>query len=829
MASPSIIQDLSNKDVPLSLFGGLNTELSPSDLPEGLSPDNQDVIYLPGSVSGRGCLHRILSPSLGSLRVMYEKTYVLPNGNPLNLILDSLGNFWKEDVNNSPGTVSLIGAVTPGVYAKSVTFNGVEYIAFSDGLHGVDAPRQYDGTNFDRVSQSGPGAGITSVADSGAAGSISAGVHQVVVSFLTRSGYITVPSNPQSWTAAGSKKVTLTGIPIGPPNVIARIISFTGAGGSNFFNIPATTTFPTSVTSTVIFDNTTTTLDLDFSDNALFAATGIDIPGNNLFAMATLGPVLGFFSYASRLFAWGERNTISNLLNMGFEGGYQSGSPNTPLGWTVVTAGGTLVTTGSVGQAWQIAGGAAGLQGEITQPAYTDFYGIQILLPSTAYTFRAWIKPSVALQGGSVTADIFSASQGVIATANIVVASASTSGTYLQATFSSATGTSIPADTVLRIYATGIIAGQSVTIDEMQMVYTARPFRDNTARASYVLNPESFDGVTGVIGPESDPSQLRDFGTIRNALYLHTADRLHSTNDVSDSEPSKWTVSEIGTDCGILSAFCSDSGEDWRVWASRSGLRIFEGGLPYKISQEIQSIWETINWSAQQTIWLVNDPNGRRVNIGIPTGGNTSPNIMLPMDYRELDAASQISASAPLHISFTGKMISSDMARKWTRWNLAMNCGAMIKRPNGVTQFSVGGNFGNIYYFDPTKLTDDDYGQVSPYYTTFFFVNHEAEIAMAVGCSAKLFSRLEAFISGTGAVTFTPLGDALTNGWTPTPALTLQAAPITDIDWGLNVIAERCAFKIASQPAAGQTDNSFNLQKLIITLKQNPIMPSRGV
>jgi hypothetical protein len=41
------------KDVTLSLFGGRKTDIAPSDLPEGLTPDEQDGIYLPGQWQSR--------------------------------------------------------------------------------------------------------------------------------------------------------------------------------------------------------------------------------------------------------------------------------------------------------------------------------------------------------------------------------------------------------------------------------------------------------------------------------------------------------------------------------------------------------------------------------------------------------------------------------------------------------------------------------------------------------------------------------------------------------------------------------------------------------
>ena len=59
-----------------------------------------------------------------------------------------------------PATLTQIASgIVPDARAKSATLFGREYIAISDGNFGMDMPRQYDGTNFDRVSQVGPGAG----------------------------------------------------------------------------------------------------------------------------------------------------------------------------------------------------------------------------------------------------------------------------------------------------------------------------------------------------------------------------------------------------------------------------------------------------------------------------------------------------------------------------------------------------------------------------------------------------------------------------------------------------------------------------------------------
>ncbi|MGH9639022.1 MAG: hypothetical protein ACRD3Y_03095, partial [Bryobacteraceae bacterium] len=152
-------------EVPLEVFGSLVTEMSPSDLPSGVSPDNQDVAYLPGSVFSRAGLAKVFDAAFpaggpeGQIPTLtYGKSFVTPTGDIKNLYLDSNGVLWVEDFSNSPGVSTKLLDSTPGSYAKSVTAFGREYIAISDGLHGADVPLQYDGTNLDRMTQDGPGA-----------------------------------------------------------------------------------------------------------------------------------------------------------------------------------------------------------------------------------------------------------------------------------------------------------------------------------------------------------------------------------------------------------------------------------------------------------------------------------------------------------------------------------------------------------------------------------------------------------------------------------------------------------------------------------------------
>lgn len=983
--------------IPLGLFSSLDTELFPP--PEGLSPDNSDCIYNPQSVGSREGLHKILSAAIpGNPQIVYHKTYVQPNGNPLTLVLDATGSLWKEDVANLPGVLTLIAALplsagSSTILGQSCSAFGREYIATSDGQNGIGAPLQYDGVNLDRVSQDGPGApptvsedtsvytikpntgtatsglfnntpfGISSISMAGnvvtvitatsfrgafgqfiqpgdivhitgvpvagynatwtvlalvgnngfqfvnngaalgpsgapgvvntsivevvltaphpftlgqlvtiagagvagydgtwqvvvlgttsptatifltttqfglaisgggtlsPAGTIVAGLHRAVVLFQTRTGYITAPSSPVLWVSTGNKRILVSGIPIGPSNVIARIMAFTGSGGDNYFYIPVpqtvydpTTGAPSVIPATVVFDNTSDSATFDFSDNSLFAATAIDIPGRNYFANVVLGGCLGFFFFSSRLFAWGEYNKLQNLLNMGFEGGTLLASPTVPLGWSVDSAGGTLVVGGSTpsGNAWQISGSGPGL-GFLSQSAYQDTNGIAILQPNTLYSVRAVVKLNVSFLGFTPRADFefFSPSMGSLAICSII---ANTGGSFITANFGLATPAVIPPDTVFRFSGSGMHIGfpaQNIQIDELQLFPTLIPFRNSLMRASYFTAGEQFDGVTGNIGPTDDSSPLRALTQIRGTLYLDTANGKHSTTDNGTGEPSTWTVNPVTDSAGVLGVHATDpgktgtgdSGEQWEFFAGASGPYIFAGGDTLKIGQEVQGIWDRVNLAKQHLVWVKNDYINRRCYFGLPLDGAASPNKVLVLDYNNLNDASAIANTGPIREGMNGKLVCREFSRKWSLWNLEFPCGELLTRPGNVVSMcfgsgpggAAGTSFGNFYYLDPLKLTDDDYGTIVPYYTTYPFGTSDQEQQLGLS-RHKLATYLSANLLGTGLASITPYSNVLANQYPELPRYPLTLTQDHDMEWDINVDGERIGLRIGSVPING--------------------------
>lgn len=1274
--SPQLAPPPQLVDVPLALFGGTHTGVAPTDLPEGLSPDNQDMAYVPGEAFTRPCLSKVLNPPApGNVAMLYSKTYVQPNGDPLTLTMDSAGNIFVEDVANSPGTIAALNQVTAGISALSASAFGREYIALSDLLHGQWCPLQYDGTNLDRVTQDGPGisptviniapppatlsnsgagasftitavtpsdpqterirvetddgqggyktvttyttltvtvttsitgtivvgtrvalsgitpssfnqpsvvcngvgssttfkitnatgssasgtggtvtvqnpslsrinnivtavtsaahgfqagwqvliamannnigGGITNVSrdgngvvtikttnphglvigsnvcivgvtapdtsfnvtsvlvasvptsttftysQSGTAesssspggnvqdiwsgtffiqsvpnattftyqntgpndltntsgtatiiGQISPGNHNFVVMYVTRNGAITRPSPPVAFGANGGQQAFLSGLPIGPPDVVARLIGATGAGGDNYFTIPETPQVGGMVvgTSLLIPDNTSTSATIDFNDNTLFDSIAIDQIGNDLFDQRVLVSPIGFYAYASRLITWGDYNSIQNLLNMTLAAGSDlvtvaafagsgansgsgtawsnpsnigstssyadvslisagtsqkllsgtfafavansvaqlrasfnyyatgnaaalqvqllkagvpfgvaqninipgggagsalqplSGNLNFPVGsltaadvnnsafglqFSVIFSPGvvhlfvnaaavSVSTSTLLPQGWSASGSTGGtgimqpstLPGMyeryqmtsaggtndcmISQPAFQDAFGTAILLPSTRYSWRFYATSTPAT--GHLVADLFSPSQGILASASLNLAAPPNLG-FVILELSADTPIQIPADALIRIYLQGVTAAAVVTLGENSLIYTQNPYRGNISDVSYVLNPEGIAQTTGLLGSADDPSPVMCFSVQRNVTLLKSYAGTHTFQD-NGSEPYQWQINNLSRSVGACSIRGGDPGqfgtgdaaEDWDVTANQNGLYLFSGGDFWKISQELDRgdpdgsvpTWQDINWAAEQTLVVKNDPRTHRIYVLAPINGATQPNVLFVCDYKELDTAADLANGPSLKIGITGKMLSTDKTRKWSRWNIPANCAEILIRPGNEKEMTFAGGFlngtakGNLYTLDSSKFTDDDYGQMFPYYTTYFFVNHEQEQMLGIGTDRKLVKKICGFVTGVGYVSIIPFVNSLQNPLPQTSPRLLMAdsdpsnLANQDLEWTTGIRGQRIAFRIQVEPEPGATDVQMRIQKLIVHMMKDPVIIHRS-
>ena len=657
-------------------------------------------------------------------------------------------------------------------------------------------------------------------------GQVNGGLRNGVCMFQTQDGFITPPCYPIRVTMSGNKKMVLTDMPIGPSNVVARIFAFTGVDGGNYFYIPvpARNNGNPISTSTVVNDNTSTSAIFDFSDSTLLSATAIDIDGNNLFALKILGNCSGVAHYADRMFFWGDENRAINFTNMGFEGGINS--DGTPMGWQLESGSNFLIHSGGVFGDTLNMGLAAGGGNTPTfsQPASLDFYGNQIIEPNTQYTFKCWAKAG-GIGSASILATLWDT--GTNSAIAIAVVPVTTTGGFFQADFDVKTPNVIPVGLQLRITASGTGGMIKVDVDEMSVIYTERPFNDQIFSVSYVTNPESVDGVTGVLGASADPSPIMDTGRLRDNFYFVTENRLHTTKDQESSEPSGWSVNEVSSEAGSCTMQSMIEGKNWLSWVGIDGALMFDGSLPIKITQDIQTKWDAINDQALKSIWAVNDNNMKRIYWGVPIG-QTDTNRIYYMDYRFAETAGDIEDRGAIRVSpYTGKMLVIELSRKVSPWTIPATCGGMFATAVGIVPV-LSDNLGRSYRLDVTKLHDDDYGTIPGYYVTSPFVSGEMEQQLQLGNNRHLYSFLSQFIYGTGKITITPLADALDNAWPVRGPYTMTQDPQHMMEVSLNVAAERCFFKYSATPIPGSLDAWFSLSRMNVTMQPHPWSPIRA-
>ena len=783
--------------LPLNAFGTWVTLLDPSDVPPGMSPNLADVDFFPGGVRTRPGLVSQFSALAGAPQINGLKTYITTNLVQRLLILDSIGNIYKEI---SPGVLSLAASAQPNLHFSSCTIFGREYMAFSDGLMGQDLPRQYDDTNFDRVSQVGPGEG-PAVANATTAGSISPGVHQCSVVFVTRQGYWTVPSPLVSWTATGNFQVNVTNIPTGPANIVKRLLTFTAAGGASFYHVPATMVIP---------DNTTTSVTLDFSDTILLSGVSMDY----LFGQIELPDQLGVVSYVERLLWWGERSKMDNWRNPTFDGGWDSSGDGRPLGWqrdATFGAGGSRQTGLVVwGDAYRItADGVTFTRGLISQNAVTDASGNPLFVANTDYSVRAYIARSANLTAGTFRINAYSPTMGQLGT-GLAVTPVQTSGSYQEFTADLfPPQTSIPSDLVLRVYADGTPApsGEYFLVDNIEVFVTNAAQNASLVRASSTEAPESYDGVSGIMSiAENNGQGIRAAFTLRNNLYFVKERSMYVTATDGVNEPALWQVEEVSNQVGTPSARGVGFGEEWVVIAGRSGLYYFDGSEPIKLSQEIQPTWDAINWQYGQRIWVQVDIQHKRVLVGVPMGSATQPNQVLMLDYSE-------GMQDPL----LTMLYPPARSRKWAPWMIAANSCGLIERSTGLAQIFFGSNnsSGKVYAPTPGQYSDDG-AAINSFYSTAFLA--------ATGLSGRnLFGYLTGYVQGAGTLALSGLspGDVTS---TALGSWTLASPASRDMEQFINLLAERVSYQFGTN-AAGSW---FSLTKLVPWAKPDPFAIVRG-
>jgi len=755
--------------------------------------------------------------------------------------------------NISNGIVAAIGAnqfsvnitagdVLPAAESGNATVNGTKF-QFDPGI-------VFAGTGTNPIfGNSGGGQVVV-----GGAG-LGAGLRKAVLMFLTRNGLISPASPPVTFsTTGGSTSLAFLNIAIGPPDVTARIIAITGAGGDNFFWMPQPTITQASgqnvtYTSSKIADNTSTQAVLTFTDAILLAGTAIDTPGNNLFNQIELGSSLGFLTYANRLIAIGEQNKIQNLLNLSFDGGIGIGTGGvgtSPLGWTVdpiLGGGGSLLVSPVFGNSYYIRNATGGVQatyGMIEQGAFIDAYQVPILQPLTKYSVRITARCPSGAASGNLAVDFFSPLQNrIFGSFTVPLASMSSNFAIFTGTLLTTTFSTVPADLLFRVYTTSLPNNSDCEIDRVEPFPTLQPVFSTQLRASYAGNQEAFDLVTGAFGPNQNQQPLNGAFVMYDVLYALKEKSMFSTSDNGVTEPNEWNFREVSPKVGTVGIHSYDSGEGWAITGCRPGLYFFEGGEPTKISQEIQSVWDLINWKYGHTIWVRNDEQLKRITVGVPiptpnpfmpefplNANPTSPNVILMCSYRELNTGSELAHTGPIRSTFSGRLMSPEPARKWSFWNIACPYADFISRANNQWPEFFCNGYANSKIFQLSSVElDDDGAAINSFYVTYGFVKPEMAEAKGLGLFGMELDYLTMLITGNGSILPQVYADSVQD---PLPfqldTLPMQAFSQGDCELAVNITANRFFIRVGSNAVGA----SFRLSKVVAALSKGAWSEIRG-
>jgi len=676
-------------------------------------------------------------------------------------------------------------------------------------------------------------------------------------------------SPPINFTTLGGPNFTKFTFPLGPNSTVQRALAVTPANGADFFTLPPanvpSSAGPIITPGMILYDNSTTSAYIDWSDQALVASIPTSGPGavgedyGDLTSTINLPPCLGVIAYDDALGWIGEWNNVKNFINLSFQGGVAAlsdGAPDgPPLGWdnsteynSITPDGASTLISASDNSGWalQFTNSSGNHNGMISQGAYQDIWGAPILQPNQTYEVVCRTQAiSGDTAGATLNFIIYSPSQGVLASATVTQFS-SPLHWITPAVFSAAMPAQIPSDTRLLVYTTWSTDGV-VAVADIFIINANSPVLTNQIRFSYPTNPFGYDNENGFIVITAEPDPIVSMFKQRKYLYALTTKSLLQTFDTGEV-PSEWGLEVFAMNCGGAGPNAVDSQSDIAWWIGQHGAQIFDGSKPKKISQEIEPDVDAINWEFANIISVASDPIQRVIYFSVPVDDTVS-NTLLTMNHRMTDPS--VNITDPIHVSsYTGKMIATDLARKWSPWDVSYNSLAMCYIINAdellVQAMTFGAGYtssgyspttyGEIYYQDFVNYppgnpatsvwntTDDDTGTFESYYDTYFFFAHDIEQNAMLALYRKLFCYMSTHVVGTGSLTITPSIDALSNFWTSLPALTLQVDdPGVDYEFGLNVSGNRMSLEYY-MPSGG-----FWLTHLIVSARRDLVFPVGGV
>lgn len=645
----------------------------------------------------------------------------------------------------------------------------------------------------------------------------------------------------------------------------SKFIKATGYG----FAIPSNAT----ITGILVKALVKATNNVDVSDDFVRLYKNGALVGTDHQTGTTLTTILTYINYGGSADLWGTTWTPTEINNVNFGAGWSAfnnhftlnrqafidymsitvyyttpatGATVGPWGWTqgATYAGGssalTKGLTADYGDAYAITGdGATAVRGLITQNANQDYLLVSLISRNTAYRVRARIALAGGLNQGTIHVNLSSIT-GAFTTPGLAIKASQVTGTYQE--FDALLTTAIvspPADLLIQVYADNTPNNGGVfLIDSIEVYPAGTPFNYSTVRLSHAFNPESYDATLDAIQIRpNDGQQLRAGFQIRNNYYFAKDHYLGYVTDDGVNEPAQWPVTDVSQTIGICGPNAVDTTEEWAAFAERSGVYVYWGADPVKISQEIQDdasdsgkiVWNSINWAAGSTIWLRIDKINKRILVGVPVNGALTPNVIFVLDYKWLDGAQDI-ASSPMvtYSAFTGKILAHGRGRRWTFWNISSNSMTFAERSDGTAQPFFGGVGNGIIYqqLDCKTQPNDNGVTVLGQYQTNYGPSSDEEMGLRLGSHRKMLGYLKWRAVGLGNLAVSIVSTVRTTVLRPYPLALVNTG---DAGRGTQVHGERFSYLFGTSPIAPSTSGWWQLEKVIPCMKKDSTIVVRGV
>ncbi len=742
---------------------------------------------------------------------------------------------------------TLLVVQTPGAQAGATGWN--VYVSESQsGQEVLQASSLAIGTNWTEP-VSGLVAGIAApVSD------VAAGQRYGMSMFLTRTGFLTPGSPPVAFTTTkNTASLALGNLAVGPANVISRVFAFTESNasiGGPYYYVPIATLDPNlnMASATVVDDNSSATASFNISDTVLLASINVMTEGNNVFQMRELGEPVKGLQYAGRAFFMGCRNKVDQFLNPTFDGGSTTTDPI--AGWTpagTLASEFSLETSPIFGQSLYFkntAGRYINQSGNgdasISQSAYQTALQTPILQQSTQYGIRVTLWSPGGNSTGTIVVSLSSALQGSSYSFTVSCGELSKTPREFEGAFGNPAWKTVPSDLQLEIYPENFPANADFAIDRIETYDVKQPVLSSQVAVSYAENPEAFDAITGVLDISNftnDP--ITNLFRFLNTVYITTRSRYFSTQDNGTTEPSGWTINEVTNMVGCFGPLSMALGEEYVLTADRRGLFLFDGGSHIKIMQEIQQVWEQIEWTASNQVWIVNDRQQQRILVGVPiatpislwtTGLPTlaapsTPNLVLMCSYLTMAPGATISQNPGVIVSaFTGKLLQRDGNRKWSIWTIAAPFANWIQRQDTNERIWFGGN-GGVSQLDSSAFADLG-APILEAYRTYDFSDLESEQMMQLGSVRKLYPYASILLEGVGSFLLSLFPETPRTPYAVNyPALPLASPALDDTNVPMNTSGNRMFVQIATDGNAG---SYFLLRRIVLGCIRHPRVQVSG-